>query len=221
MKFTDGIIHKLILSRGFNYYPEDKYLITQVLKLSKSKKIKVLDVGCGNGHYSFLFENYGADVIAFDYDEALIKKANEKKKEFNSNVEFLIADGRSPEKYFTEKFEFIFLCGFAPFGIKQNKELMKKYLMLLEKNGRLIFVHNSNLTGDIRKTGWRNHKIEELKYFFENLGCTVENIYFYDRHIIIKLIHSFVFNNFSTKVHILISKITKLPCSLVFIVKNE
>ncbi|NLO31275.1 MAG: methyltransferase domain-containing protein, partial [Methanosarcina mazei] len=121
MKLIDEIIHKLVLGRGFKYYPEDKYLIKQIMKFLENKNTKVLDVGCGNGHYSFLFENCGANVIAFDYDETLIQKANEKKKELNSSVEFLIADGRYPERYFTSKFEIIFLCGFAPFGINLNK----------------------------------------------------------------------------------------------------
>ena len=221
MKSIGETIHKLILRRGFKYYPEDKYFLKQILKFSENKNVKVLDVGCGNGHYSFLFEDCGANVIAFDNDEILIKKANEKKKELNSSVEFLIADGRCPEKYFTGKFDIIFLCGFAPFGINLNKKLMEKYLLLLDRNGKLIFVHNSNLTGIVRKTRWKNHMIKELKSFFESLGCRIEVIYFYDRHIIVKLLRSFAFNSLSTKMHILISKITKLPCCLVFVVKKN
>lgn len=221
MKFVEKTVHKLILSKGFKYYPEDEYFIRQVLKFSKNKNPKILDVGCGNGHYSFLFEKYGAIVTAFDFDKDLIKKANEKKKELNSNVEFLVADGRCPEKYFSEKYDIVFLSGFALFGVDLNKKIMKKYLLLLDRRSKLVFVHNSNLTGSIRKTNWRNHKLEELKSFFESLDCEVEEIYFYDRHIIIKLLHSFAFNNFSTKIHVLISKITALPCSLVFIVKKN
>lgn len=221
MKLIDKIIHKLVLSRSFKYYPEDRYFIKQVLKFSENKNVKVLDVGCGTGHYSFLFDKYGANVTAFDNDKTLIKKANEKKREIGSNVEFLIADGRYPEKYLADKFGIIFLSGFALFGINLNRKLMEKYLLLLEKNGKLVFVHNSNLTGGIRKTSWRNHTIEELKSFFENLDCTIEEIYFYDRHIIVKLLHCFAFNSFSTKMHILISKITNLPCCIVFIVKKN
>lgn len=220
MGLTDKIVIKLVSKKGFKYYAEDKYFIKKILEFSENKNAKILDVGCGNGHYSFLFEKYGANVTAFDYDSTLIKKAIEKKKEFNSKVNFLIADGEYPEKYLTGKFEIIFLSGFALFGVDLNKEIMKKYVSLLERNGKLIFVHNSNLTGDIRKTNWRNHKIEELNTFFKNVGCNTEKIYFFDRHIIIKLLRSFTFNNFSTKMHVLISKTTKLPCSLVIIVKK-
>ncbi len=221
MKLTDKLIHKMILKMGFKYYSEDKYLIRKVLKYSENQTPKVLDVGCGIGYHAFLFEKYGANVIAFDYNETVVKKANEKKKELNSNVEFLIADGRSPESYFTEKFDIIFMAGFSIFGINLNKEIMEKYLSLLDVKGKLIFVHNSNLTGLVRKTNWRNHKIVELKKFFEGMGCNIKNIYFYDRHIIVKILRHFVFTNLSTKMHILISKITQLPCALVFVVEKS
>ncbi len=220
MRFTDEIIHKLISKNHFKYYPEDQYFIKQILRFSENKNAKILDVGCGTGHYSFLFEELGTDVTAFDYNKNLIRNANEKKKELNSKVKFLIADGRFPEKIFTEKYDIVFMCGFSLFSIDLDKEVMKKYLSLLDIGGKLIFVHNSNLTGMVRKTHWREHRINELKLFFENLDCTIEKMYFYDRHIIIKIFHSLVFNNFSTKTHILISKITKLPCCLVFIVKT-
>lgn len=221
MKLTDKLIHKMILKMGFKYYSEDKYLIRKVLKYSENQTPKVLDVGCGIGHHAFLFEKYGANVIAFDYNETVVKKANEKKKELNSNVDFLIADGTSPESYFTEKFDIIFMAGFSIFGINLNKEIMEKYLSLLDVEGKLIFVHNSNLTGLVRKTNWRNHKIVELKNFFEGMGCNIKNIYFYDRHIIVKILRHFVFTNLSTKMHILISKITQLPCALVFVVEKS
>ncbi len=221
MKLIDKIINKLILMRSFKYYSEDKYLIKKALEYPLNKNPKVLDVGCGIGHHSFLFEKYGASVIAFDCDQNVIKKANEKKKELNSNVEFLIADGRFPEKYFAEKFDIIFMAGFSIFGTELNKEIMKKYLSLFSAEGRLVFVHNSNLTGTVRQTNWRNHTIEELKSFFESSGYNIQNIYFYDRHVIVKILRHFAITNFSTKLHILISQITQLPCSLVFVVRKS
>lgn len=221
MKPIESIHHKLILKMGFKYYDEDKYLIKECLKHSKKKVPRVLDVGCGIGYHSLLFEKYGAKVTAFDYDESIIKKANENKNRINSNVEFLVVDGTYPEKYFTEKYDIIFMAGFSLFGINLDRSIMKKYLSMLDEGGILIFVHNSNLTGLVRETNWRNHKIEEVKYFFDSEGSNIESIYFYDRHIMIKILRHFAITAPSTKMHILISKITKLPCALVFIVSNS
>ncbi|MDW5549181.1 class I SAM-dependent methyltransferase [Methanosarcina sp.] len=221
MKLADKIIHSLYIKKGFKYYPEDKYLIENILKLSKKECPKILDVGCGSGHYSFLFDKYGAKVTAFDIDKFLIEKASEKKKEHNSNAVFLIADGRFPERRFSEKFDIIFMSGFSLFSTNLNKEIMEKYLSLLDSEGKLVFAHTTNLNGLVRETGPKNYRVEDVKKFFESSDCKIEKIYFYDRHVIIKILHYFVLNEFSTKMHILISKMTKLPCSLIFIVKFD
>src|SRR5659263_630228 len=167
MRIKEENIHKLILRKGFSYYPEDKYLIKEIMNLSESKNPKVLDVGCGIGHYSFLFEKYGGCVTSFDFDKTLIEKANYTKK-----------------YYLKKEFDIIFLSGFALFGVQLNEGLMKKYISLLCNNGILIFIQNSNLTGDIRKTHWKNYTIKSLLFFFKNLNCNIEKIFFYDRHII-------------------------------------
>lgn len=221
MELINEIAHILISKMSLKYYSEDGFLVKQILKFTDVESAKVLDVGCAIGHYSFLFEKYGTNVIAFDYNENLIKEANEKKKELNSNVEFLIADGRYPEKYFTGKFDIIFISGFSVFAINLDKELMEKYISMLDIRGKLIFAQSSNLTGINIKTHAKNHTINQLKSFFEDLNCSIEEIYFYDRHIIVKILHNFVFKNISTKMHILISKITRLPCILVLIVKRR
>src|SRR5659263_185431 len=185
MRIKEENIHKLILRKGFSYYPEDKYLIKEIMNLSESKNPKVLDVGCGIGHYSFLFEKYGGCVTSFDFDKTLIEKANIRKKEINSTIKFMIADGNYPEKYYLQnEFDIIFLSGFALFGVQLNEGLMKKYISLLCNNGILIFIQNSNLTEDIRKTHWKNYTIKSLLFFFKNLNCNIEKIFFYDRHII-------------------------------------
>lgn len=221
MNIRDEIIHKLILKKSFSYYPEDKYLAKEIIKFSGKTNPKVLDVGCGIGHFSFLFETEGANVVGFDYDKDLIKKANGKKSKINSNAQFIIVDGNYPEKYFNEcEFDIVFMSGFSLFARDLNEELMERYLLLLDDGGKLIFIQNSNLTGVVRRTRIRNYSIEQLLALFESLDCKIEKIYFYDRHIIGKVLHSLAFSSFSTKIHILISKITKLPCNLVFVVSR-
>lgn len=221
MKIRDEIIHKLILKKGFSYYPEDKYLAKEVIKFSGKTNPKVLDVSCGIGHFSFLFENEGAKVVAFDYDKDLIKKANGKKSKIDSNVQFIIVDGNYPGKYFNkDEFDIVFMSGFSLFARDLNEELMERYLLLLDGGGKLIFIQNSNLTGVVRRTNIKNYSIEQRISLFESLDCDIEKIYFYDRHVSGKVLRSRAFSSVSTKIHILISKITKLPCNLVFVVSR-
>lgn len=217
----EDIYQKLIKKMGFKYYDEDKFLIIKSIQASHKTNPKVLDVGCGIGHHAFLFEKNGAEVTAFDYDANLIEKANELKKQNNSNVEFLIFDGNYPEKYLNENYDIIFMAGFSIFGTSLNVPIMEKYLRLLNEDGKIVLVHNSNLTGIVRRSNWKNHTIQDFQLFFQEAGASVDAIYFYDRHILIKILRNFVLTKFSTNLHILISRITKLPCALVFIATKK
>ncbi|AKB17630.1 hypothetical protein MSWHS_0767 [Methanosarcina sp. WWM596] len=67
-------------------------------------------------------------------------------KKLNSNVEFLTADDRFPERYFSRKLDIIFVAGFLVFAINLNREIMEKYQSLLEEGGKLVSVHNFDLT---------------------------------------------------------------------------
>ncbi|AKB20998.1 hypothetical protein MSWH1_0727 [Methanosarcina sp. WH1] len=67
-------------------------------------------------------------------------------KKLNSNVKFLTADDRFPERYFSGKLDIIFVAGFLVFAINLNREIMEKYQSLLEEGGKLVSVHNFDLT---------------------------------------------------------------------------
>jgi methylase of polypeptide subunit release factors len=110
VKIIDSIQNKLIVKMGFKYYDEDKYLIHKCIKCSNKKDPSVLDVGCGTGHHSLLFEKYGAKVTAFDYDESAIEKAKENRIKNNSMSHFwlLMEDIR---KNISLRNMILYLCG--------------------------------------------------------------------------------------------------------------
>jgi SAM-dependent methyltransferase len=184
----------------------------------------VLDVGCGTGSYAFLWEMSGARVIAFDYNPVLIDKANTFKKDQGSSVEFIVLDGNNITDYFKDvQFDFIFMSGFSLFKRLNDKEieLMKKYLKLLKASGKLIFINNTNLTGTYRPSGWINLRWDDLNDFFKSLDCYIDQMYFYDRHILGRIFYPLFFNSVSTAFHMTISKVTRLPCELVLVVSKN
>ncbi|MBI2332778.1 MAG: class I SAM-dependent methyltransferase [Chloroflexi bacterium] len=64
--------------------------------------MSILDVGCGAGKLSFLFDDYtkrGAKITGGDFSEELLDKARAKNKERGSNIDFQFLD-------FNEKFNF-------------------------------------------------------------------------------------------------------------------
>jgi len=61
--------------------------------------MKILDVGCGAGKLSFLFDDYtkgGAKIIGGDFSEELLDKARTKNKERGSKIEFQFLDFNKP-----------------------------------------------------------------------------------------------------------------------------
>jgi ubiquinone/menaquinone biosynthesis C-methylase UbiE len=61
--------------------------------------MEILDVGCGAGKLSFLFDDYtkgGAKIIGGDFSEELLEKARAKNKERGSNIEFQFLDFNKP-----------------------------------------------------------------------------------------------------------------------------
>ncbi|HNH25680.1 MAG TPA: class I SAM-dependent methyltransferase, partial [Anaerolineales bacterium] len=64
--------------------------------------MSILDVGCGAGKLSFLFDDYTkrqAKITGGDFSEELLDKARAKNKERGSNIDFQFLD-------FNEKFKF-------------------------------------------------------------------------------------------------------------------
>jgi len=222
MGLSKSIIHKLILTKGFSYYPEDEYLIQKVLSFTSSEKPCVLDVGCGNGHYSFMFKKSGATVVSFDYNVKLIEENLRRASLTGSSIRFMVADGNYPEKFLTESvFDIIFMSSFSPFAIEISRPLMKKHLDLLTHNGILVFIQNSDLGGDIRKTNIRNYSIAQLTDEFSQLDCNIEKVFFYDRHIIGRVLRSYVFSDISTVCHRIITQISSLPCNIVMFISQK
>jgi SAM-dependent methyltransferase len=219
----DLLVQYLVSKKGFSYYPSDKYLIKKILTSAQTRKPDILDVGCGNGHYSFLFEKYGATVTGFDINDSLIENALQIKEKNNSAVTFMVADARFPDVHFgNNQYDLVFMSGLSLFGTSFDSALMKKYVSLLLPRGKLVFTHNSNLDGTIRSSQWKNYTFEEIISKFEELPCDIESIYFYDRHIAQKLFHSLVFTRPLKFFHIFLTRITKIPFNIVLtVVRRE
>lgn len=59
---------------------------------------KVLDLGCGPGHHSYIFSQLGFDVTGLDYSSEMIKQA--KKEDKTHAINFVIGDMTKLESYF-------------------------------------------------------------------------------------------------------------------------
>ena len=70
--------------------------------------MKILDVGCGAGKLSFLFDDYTkgqAKITGGDFSEELLDKARAKNKERGSNIDFQFLDFNKPFNFGDKTFD--------------------------------------------------------------------------------------------------------------------
>ena len=72
--------------------------------------MKILDVGCGAGKLSFLFNEYtngGAEIIGGDFSEELLDKARAKNKQLGANIDFRFLDFNKPFDFADNTFDLV------------------------------------------------------------------------------------------------------------------
>ncbi|MBP6176979.1 MAG: class I SAM-dependent methyltransferase [Anaerolineales bacterium] len=70
--------------------------------------MSILDVGCGAGKLSFLFNEYtkgGAKITGGDFSEELLDKAREKNKKVGAEIDFQFLDFNQPFKFADNTFD--------------------------------------------------------------------------------------------------------------------
>jgi len=76
--------------------------------LNPQPSMNILDVGCGAGKLSVLFDDYtngGAKITGGDFSEELLYKARAKNKERGSNIEFQFLDFNKPFDFADNTFD--------------------------------------------------------------------------------------------------------------------
>ena len=102
------------------------------------KNSEILDLGCGTGRFSFLFEDFNAKyILGVDNSEEMLKIAGEKALKKKSNVEFINSDILNIDKITNRKFDFIFSSTTLHY-INNLKPVFSKIFNLLKDNGECI-----------------------------------------------------------------------------------
>ena len=70
---------------------------TLFTKSLETKKLKILDVGTGNGSLALVLAGMGHDVVGIDISEGVLSVAKEKAKERGVNPDLRIGDAESLE----------------------------------------------------------------------------------------------------------------------------
>jgi len=109
----------------------------------------ILDVGCGAGKLSFLFDDYakgGAKIIGGDFSEELLDKARAKNKERGSKIEFQFLDFNKPFNFADNSFDLctsafaIYYASDLDFTFSEAHRVLRSPDAVSGKSGGRLFV---------------------------------------------------------------------------------
>jgi len=120
----------------------------------KGRKLKLLDIGCGSGHYaSYIQKNFeNIEVTAADANESCLEFL----RNMNKDVKCFRLDCNSPKdfKKFDTKFDIILLIEVIE-HLEKPKQVIENVKRIMNKNGILIVATpNSNILWKITNFCW-------------------------------------------------------------------
>ncbi len=124
----------------------------------------VLDVGCGQGLFSYLFSMHGMKVHGIDLSETGIRAALNKYGRFG--VTFSVGDIQTA--VFPEQFDCVFVRSCSLYNtdaFRSQRAVTDSLLTPLKPGGTFIFAYNSNFSSK-RGAQWRYHSLADAQQHF-------------------------------------------------------
>jgi cyclopropane fatty-acyl-phospholipid synthase-like methyltransferase len=131
----------------FHWYEARKRQICLAL-LTKPRYLKVLEVGCSNGHLSFHLAQRAEELLCIDVSARAVQLASARLQEFEHVV---VENRKIPEDYSIQKFDLILISEMAYY---LSKDELHQFIEKLK--------HSLNDDGEILCCHWR-HEIQDFE----------------------------------------------------------
>jgi len=164
---------------------------------------RVLDAGCGQGHFSYLLHKCGMKVLGIDLSEAGIHSA--RKSYEREGMRFVVGDVFAIPV--STQFDGVFTRSLSLYNtdhIEQIQNITRKLMGHIKQNGCFIFCYNANFNLKKQQETWKNHTLDEVESFFIDYPDRV--IYFTSK-VDCLMFGSFAFNKVFTHINRLASKL--------------
>jgi len=106
-----------------------------------NKSLKIIDIGCGTGRHSIELTKRGYKVTGIDLSESQLKRAKEKAKAQNLQIDFQKYDARKLP--FKNEYDLAIMLCEGAFPLMEtdemNYEILKNIAKSLKNSGKLIF----------------------------------------------------------------------------------
>jgi SAM-dependent methyltransferase len=203
-----------------NYFPYQSWLyepfISSLVAFCGLKKgASILDVGCGQGFFSYLFSKQGMKVCGIDISETGVRKANNSYGRLG--ISFAVSDIRTAT--FSEPFDCIFVRSCSLYNtddFRVKSEITDRMLRHLKPTGTFIFVYNSNCSSKPSPT-WRYHSLDDVR---EHFGIYANVQIFFLTKITACLLRRHSMCRLVTLINIFLSKVSGIGGEIVCILKT-
>ena len=199
-KFYDEIYKR----QNYFHYPSWIYgpYVSSLIKFCGLRKgASILDVGCGQGFFSYLFSKHGMKVHGVDLSETGISAARNLYGRFG--ITFSVADVQTLT--LPEQFDCVFVRSCSLYNTEAfplEKEVTRNFLRNLKSSGTLVFGYNSNFSSK-ESTTWRYHSLEDVERHFS--GYSNAEVFFLNKATTL-LLRKLSFTTFATRLNVLLSK---------------
>lgn len=110
-------------------------------QIGSNKSARILDIGCGTGRHAIELAKRGYTVTGIDLSASQLKRAEEKAKEANVEVEFIQKDARRLQ--FKNEYDLAIMICEGAFSLMEtdemNFEILRGAAKALKENGKFIF----------------------------------------------------------------------------------
>lgn len=162
----------------------------------------ILDVGCGQGLFSYLFRKAGMRVHGIDMSEIGIRTATARYGKPGLTFEATDVNAAA----FPEKFDGIFVRSCSLYNtddFAHKDEVTAHLLTYLKPEGVFIFAYYTNFSGKA-SPDWRYHSLREVAEHFHKYAHT--KIFFCSK-IDTLIMRRWAFNSAVTRINMLLSRI--------------
>lgn len=203
-----------------NYFHYQKWLyepyVCSLVRFCQLREgASLLDVGCGQGFFSYLFSRCGMNVQGIDISETGIEKARQLYG--GTGISFNVCNVQTVT--FPSLFDCIFVRSCSLYNsavFATQTKVTEDLLRHLKPQGTLIFAYNSRFSHK-RSSSWRYHSILDVRNHFS--GYPDAQIFFANKattYIFRK--HSF--NPLLTKINVLVSRVSGIGGDIVCVLRK-
>lgn len=200
---------------GYRRWVYEPYIASLIRQCGLEKGDSLLDVGCGQGFFSWLFSRNGIKVHGVDPSETGINVA--RTLYTNQNVDFSVGDVTTIEP--TKKFDCVFVRSCSLYnnaGFSSETSVTCQFLERVRPGGVFVFIYNTNFSGR-PSSKWRFHSMQEAQQHFSDYP---ETRVFFVNKLTPYVLRRFSFNFLSTKMNTLLSRASGSGGDLVCIVRK-